>query len=266
MGNKRLITFVFCLPVTIVLSTADAQRPVVTPSSAPAGAVSAPRRATEDDPIYAEIFRVWSGGDQAKAEQMLDQAVRLNPANVRLAFFHAACTRSRFDVSGALPLFRAVVSASPDSAEGQCSQIMMKLDSGTDVASQFASLLRLADDCADDPLITWMVGVQSRSLNRNEIGVKYYQRLSGMVDPGPSLMHQTFANLLDEVKRYDEALVHRKIVVKQEPAPWSYEGLGNTLQSLARYEEACAAYTKALEMSPNDPRLLWDLGDTLYHV
>ena len=53
-----------------------------------------------------------------------------------------------------------------------------------------------------------------RALNLNEQGCRYYERLLKQLDVGPVLVHQTYANLLDEVGRSVDALPHRELAVK----------------------------------------------------
>jgi tetratricopeptide (TPR) repeat protein len=110
----------------------------------------------------------------------------------------------------------------------------------------------LAKENPGDPLVLWMLGVECRSCKLDEEGVKYYAQLCNLWNPGPVLVHQTYANLLDDLGRSDEALPHRKLAVKLEPAAWAYDGLGNTLTALKRWNEADEAYLNSTTRDPND--------------
>src|SRR3989454_12317128 len=55
---------------------------------------------------YEEILAIWGDGRQAEAEALLDEAARKYPHDQPIAFFRAACVRSRFDVANAAPLFQ----------------------------------------------------------------------------------------------------------------------------------------------------------------
>jgi tetratricopeptide (TPR) repeat protein len=99
-------------------------------------------------------------------------------------------------------------------------------------------------------MVRWMLAVQCRNWNRNQEGADAYEVLLERWHPGPALVHQTYANLLDELKRYNDALAERYLVVAMEPAPWSYDGLGNTLQHLNRFDESCAAHEIAVRLDP----------------
>jgi tetratricopeptide (TPR) repeat protein len=192
-------------------------------------------------------------GKQAEAEELLSKYVRQYRDNQDVVFLYAACARSRFMVSEALPIFDVVADLGRDTPRGKCATYMLRLDTRRDVEENFASLSKLVDANPDDIVLRWMIAVQCRTLEKNEEGVTHYKKILEKWDPGPSLVHQTYGNLLDELHRYEEALVERRKTVKLEPAGWSYQGLGNTLTSMGRYQEANDAYRKCVELAPNHP-------------
>ena len=96
------------------------------------------------------------------------------------------------------------------------------------VNDAFADFKKLVDENPDDIMIRWMLAVQCRNWNRNAEGAELYRQILDRWNPGPVLVHQTYANLLDELARFEEALVEHYKAVKMEPAAWSYDGLGNT--------------------------------------
>ena len=118
------------------------------------------------------------------------------------------------------------------------------------VNDAFADFKKLVDENPDDIMIRWMLAVQCRNWDRNAEGAELYRQILERWNPGPVLVHQTYANLLDELGRFEEALVERYKAVKMEPAAWSYDGLGNTLDSLGRYKEASEAHAKAARLAP----------------
>ena len=79
-----------------------------------------------------------------------------------------------------------------------------------------------------------------------------FQQILERWQPGPVLVHQTYANLLDNLKRFEEALVEREKAVKMEPASWSYDGLSNTLAHLHRYSESNEAHATAIKLDPTN--------------
>jgi Tfp pilus assembly protein PilF len=173
----------------------------------------------------------------------------------RVVFLAAACQRSRFDIDNAAPLFRLVRLIDPTTPEGECAACILSLDAPNAVnASTDGSLARLrnlVEANGDDPILRWMIAVECRHLNRNEEGVKHYEELLKKWSPGPVLVHQTYANLLDAIKQHERALEQRQIAVKLEPAGWAYDGLGNTLHALGRLKEASEAAAEAIRLEPD---------------
>jgi tetratricopeptide (TPR) repeat protein len=243
--------------------------------------------------IEREALRLLQAGRQSKAEELLEQTLATRddlrvpfavislgrremlarlPAIApscrqyqRVLFLHAACQRSRFDIPASLPYFYLVLLIDSETPAGACAKHVIFLDAAMtkDVDGKIANLGKLADAHPDDPLIRWMAAVQCRAHDRNAIGVAHYQKLAERWKPGPVLLHQTYANLLDELHRYDEALQERYQAVKLEPAAWNYDGLGNTLRYLGRYREAHDAHAKAVTLSPTSSQHWVNWGVTL---
>jgi tetratricopeptide (TPR) repeat protein len=201
------------------------------------------------DSVYRDAFAMLSAGRQADAERVLEEATATFEDDARLAFFAAACTRSRFNIESSAPLFIRVNKIAPQSRYASVAREILFLDIRRDVDAHFAALTTLAYQYSNDPLILWMAAVQCRNHNRNEMGIAYFEALAKHFDRGPALFHQTFANLLDMTGRYDEALSHREMAVKLEPATWSYSALGDTLTNLQRWADADVAYRKSLDMA-----------------
>jgi tetratricopeptide (TPR) repeat protein len=224
-----------------------------------AWAPAAAERAQQAEPAAARALErqaldALAAGRQRDAERLLEQGLQAHADDPDLVFLRACCKRSRFLVEAAHPLFARVVELDPGSVQGRCAGEVLQLDARRDVEAHFVALEALADGHPDDPLLRWMVAVQCRALDRNEEGVAHYRQLLHAWQPGPSLVHQTYANLLSELGQEEAALVERRIAVEQEPAGWSLHGLGNTLVELGRYEEAGEAYGRAVEHEPEEGR------------
>lgn len=77
----------------------------------------------------------------------------------------------------------------------------------------------------------------------------------------------TEGNALHELALYDEALAAYGRAIEQKPqwpAPWI--GKGNALKGLGRFEEALSAYEHAIELNPNFLSALKGKGDTLFSL
>ena len=249
--------------------------------------------------VETQILEYLNAGEQTKAEILLDaqtvrypdilQFISLKPSQLsksgerllalaarysdkqRLLFLLAACRRSRFDIEGAIPIFGLVYECGRETTAGKCALHVLHLDSGTyrqrdkkAIDSEFADFGRLADANPEDTIVRWMVAVQCRSWNRNEEGVEHYRKILQKWNPGPVLVHQTYANLLDQVKQFDEALIERRKAVEMEPAGWSYDGMANTLHNMGRLKEATEAHIRAVRLNPTRSSYWSNWASTLF--
>ena len=202
--------------------------------------------------IEARVLQLLGAGKQSEAEEYLDTQAPQHKNNQRVVFLLACCVRSRFMIRESAPIFAAVADMGTNSVTGQCALQMLYLDVRKDIDQHFNALRSLVESNPDDMMLRWMIAVQCRSFDKNEEGVKHYRRLLERWSPGPVLVHQTYGNLLEELEKYDEALVERRKAVELEPAGWSYQGLGSTLSSLKRFKEAGEAYAKSVELAPDN--------------
>ncbi len=220
------------------------------------GEVNAPEKSISADDVFNGAIQIWTTGDDGGAEKVVEQARQTFPHDARFIFFQGARIRGYFDLQSAAPYFQYVAKAMPNDPYGRASKLILSLDSGRDIDANFKSLDDLSASNPKDVLLLWMDGVQCRTHDKNEIGVQRYSQLLKLIapGPGPGIVHQTYANLLDNLNRFDDALPQRQLAVKLSPATWSYDGLGNTLTSLKRWKEADAAYQQATSREPNDAR------------
>jgi tetratricopeptide (TPR) repeat protein len=211
---------------------------------------------SEIKPLLALI----SDSKKSEAFNLVKQHAEVYAANQRLIFLHAACMRSRFEIEEAFPFFIMAAMAKEQTVIGQCAFRMFALDGLQAIRDNpkgvFADLEKMVDSHPDEIAVRWMLAVACRSYNRNEQGVIHYKKILEKWNPGPVLVHQTYGNLLDELKRFDEAIVERRKAIELEPAGWSYQGLGNTLDSLGRYDEASKAFAECIKFSPKS-ELYW---------
>ena len=221
---------------------------------------------------YEKALGLLKEGKQDVAEETLSRAVQGDQKNQRLVFFMGVCARSRWMKRDALPIFDYVVKLNPETPEAKCSALMLAIDTQKKYEDSFAALEKLHQSHPEDPLILWMTAVACRELGRrdapkvySEKGAQYYAKLLETLNPGPVLLHQTCANILsEELGRHEEALKHREIALRLEPASWSHQGMANTLSNLGRYTEADAHYQKCIELDPDSPSYLaswaWSMG------
>ncbi len=219
------------------------------PSLATQTPLSIPRSPAQ---IESRVLKLLGAGKQSDAEEYLDTYAPQHKNNQRVVFLLACCVRSRFMVREAAPIFAAVAEMGTNSVTGQCALQILYLDVRKDTEQHFDALRGLVESNPGDMMLRWMIAVQCRSFDKNEEGVTHYRKLLEHWSPGPVLVHQTYGNLLEELDKYDEALVERRKAVELEPAGWSYQGLGSTLSSLKRFKEADEAYAKSVELAPDN--------------
>lgn len=193
-------------------------------------------------------------GQQIEAANAIAQRAALYRENQRALFLFAACFRSRFTMMTSV--FKMIDMIDSETPVGRCASYMVQLDAPSKDARSaqqvFAEFEKDVSDNPDDVALRWMLAVECRTYNRNATGAAHYQKIVAKWNPGPVLVHQTYANLLDGLNRHRDALVERQTAVALEPAGWSYDGLGNTLDSLGRYDEAADAHARAQERDPEN--------------
>ena len=198
--------------------------------------------------IETKIVEFLVMGNQIAAESLLDKHLPVYPRNQRLLFLQGCLIRSRFMINKASFPLNAVSESDKDTVEAKCSQLVLLLDLKYDIEENMKKLEQLVDEHPEKIFVRWMLAVQCRNHHFNELGAKHYKTITEIWKPGPVLIHQTYANILDELNRYEEALIHRKIAVEMEPKAWSYQGLGHTLSELERYEEADNAFIQSVNL------------------
>jgi tetratricopeptide (TPR) repeat protein len=204
--------------------------------------------------VEAEVMKLLSAGKQSDAEAVVKSNIDRLKENQRMVFLLAALARSRFAVGEAVPIFQYVSKMGTNTVEGACAYEVVQLDLKKDVGRHFMALQELVRSHPDDIMVRWMLAVQCRSLGLNEEGIVHYKKILETWNPGPVLVHQTYGNLLDQLKRYDEALVERRIAVTLEPAGWSYQGLGNTFAAMGSNAFSAAAFSEAVKFEPHEAR------------
>jgi ankyrin repeat protein len=233
----------------------------------------------------SKILQMLSSGQQGEAETKLGEMLRRNPENNACAFLAAVCARSRFDTNGSAPGFLATMKNKPESPEGLASACVLGIDASTDKTTAlyyFNALLILSEQNPRSIPIHWLAAVMARTLTRNEnsqlspdvrkrilqCGIREYETVLSLMAPGsgPALIHQTLANLLDDVEAYDASWKHREIAIKMERSPWSLHAGAETLRSLERVPEALPLLQEAIAETPQNAGYHHSLGNALWSL
>jgi tetratricopeptide (TPR) repeat protein len=202
------------------------------------------------DEVIKQALAYLSAGSQEKAEQLIDDYCIIFPNHQKLFFYAAACTRSRFMIEEAYFKLKKVYYMNEKTVYAKCAALIIALDNNNEIEKNFALLEKLVAENPDEIMLRWMLAVECRNLGYDEKGAQQYAIILKNWNPGPVLLHQTYANILDNLEKYEESLVHRKLAVELEPCGWSYHGLSVTLYRLKRYAEAREAVLLAIECEP----------------
>lgn len=240
-----------------------------------------------DPDIPRVTLRLLASGQQADAEAKLEAAVEQNRNDPRLAFWSGVLERSRFSVDSAAPAFLYAARQLPNAAEGQAAACILGIDFAADLRSAlyyYNTLLAVAWQNPESVPVHWLVGIATRTLTREDkgytftyetlrrillCGVREYETALALLQPGPgpALMHETLANLLDDLQAYETSLQHRQTCLSMERKHWSLQTAAWTLSRLGRNAEALPLIREAVERSPETERhhftmaeILWNLG------
>ena len=209
-----------------------------------------------------EIVQCLKEGKQPEAMKRIAQKPSGYRENQRALFLFAACARSRFMMM--TPYFELAGMIDNKTPVGKCAVFMTHLDGPPDPRTApdriFNGFAKLVKSNPDDVVLRWMLAVQCRNYHRSAQGAVHCKQILDVWAPGPALVHQTYANLLDDLGRYTEAIAERRTTVMMEPADWAYDGLGNTLDNMKEYDEAAEAHAKACQLAPNNGHHLGNLA------
>jgi len=236
-------------------------------------------------PGASEVIKLLSEGKQQAAETKLAEALRRNPKNFDCAFLSAVCARSRFDTKGSAADFLTVTTNRPESAEGLASACILGIDAAPDKTTAlyyFNALLIVGERNPGSIPIHWLTAVMARALTRDgqimlspdqrkrilQCGIREYDAVLALMAPGPGavLIHQTMANLLDDVEGYEASWKHRELAIKMEPAPWSLHAAAMTLRKLERPAEALPLLQEVVKKEPKNASYHDSLGRTLWRL
>ena len=216
---------------------------------------------------HRRSIELLSGGRQGEAEALIAWATQRYFDNEELLFAKGVLERSRWDKSAAELWFGLARRQGSHSYIGEASSLQLRLDRRKPKESDLLNLIRLSNEHPDDVYLLWLSAIQCREQKKAELGRTQCEKLLAKFRVGPVLLHQTYANILTEdFKEYDKALEHRYLAVALEAKHWSLRGLGDTLTKLERYDEACAVFSRAVQLEPSCEDCWSDWGWELYQA
>ncbi|MEA2068585.1 MAG: tetratricopeptide repeat protein, partial [Verrucomicrobiota bacterium] len=191
-------------------------------------------------------------GRQKDAEELVDEASATFQADQQLLFLRGVLERSRFRKSDAFKTFSATYALGTDTVQGQAALASATMDFKMGVDAGFVSLRNLIKIHPDEILLRWLFAIQCRTHRKYpEEAEEQYRIILDEWKPGPVMVCHTYANILTEsLGRPEEALAYRERALLLAERGWTYQGYANTLRKLGRYEEASAAFEKAVGIVP----------------
>jgi ankyrin repeat protein/Flp pilus assembly protein TadD len=285
---KRIIIIVAGLMVLSSCSTPKHSR-AVRPTVSPAQSAPAPAGNTAANPPPVPVDHVrlameqLAKGVQKNAEDILARACASAYAPAPVVFLNAACLRSRFEISAAALGWVKILRLAPNTPMGQAAACILGQDMAKNTPTAlyyFSGLIIVARENPKDPIIQWMAAVMARALTRDDTktlsnatrqsiiayGIEEYRNVLVQFAPGrgPTLVHQTLANLLSAMGDDSNALDHYRIVLERERRPWALNAAAGALDRLCRWDEALALADESLAQDPKSDSALRIRGDALW--
>lgn len=104
--------------------------------------------------------------------------------------------------------------------------------------------------------------LEFRGRAHNQVAHDSYARMARLA-PNSWHVRRVQAQLYSDEGRHTEAVTEYKAAIQGEPRNSDlYEGLGDEYRKLSQLDEAKAAYTQELALTPNSPIALYNLGST----
>jgi tetratricopeptide (TPR) repeat protein len=195
-------------------------------------------------------------GKTSEAIKMLNKAVELDPkiesGHMFLGIFQYQAGQS----DAAIDALHQELALNPKSREALSWLGIVELAAGR--PERAAGPLDSAVELAPDDLS--LLEYQGRA--HSQIAQNSYARMAHL-DPDAWQVHKVRAELYCADNRDRDAITEYKLALaRADRNPDLYEGLGDAYRRLNELESAQSAYTRELELSPQNPIALYNLGST----
>ncbi len=235
--------------------------------------------------VFSEekLVGLLAAGDQNQAEAEVVKCIQEGDRSPRAIFWAAVLARSRFDLDKSMPLFAQLLASQPESLEGRASGFVLGIDTTKDSRTKLFYYNSLVAQTALEPKsipLQWLSGIMAHMVRedakpsgitdetRKRIlawGVESYWKALSLLgeQEGPYAIHETLANLLDDLEAHDQALEHRFMALKLHRSCSTLHGSAHTLHNLFQDEEALAYINEALALDGTDESCHSLKGDIL---
>ncbi|MGO9243786.1 MAG: tetratricopeptide repeat protein [Verrucomicrobiia bacterium] len=191
-------------------------------------------------------------------ESIWADAVAKRPHNARAQTCLALALVDEGKPTEAIPHYLVALRLDPDEPiiRNDYGTALLDLGRVDEAIAQYQETLRRAPDYAPARKTLTLI-----SQHRFRAELEHSQATLA-AHPDDPAAHVTFAQLLADMGRRDEAITHYQQALRLDPSnATAHYNLANLLAEYGRNDEALAHYTAAARLAPNDPRIQINLGN-----
>jgi len=192
----------------------------------------------------ADIYRMRT--DYARAEESYSSAARTQPRNFDAQYYHGLMLHLLERVTDAVQAYLRALAVKPDDfrANLNLATAYYQLDENS-LAMPYAK--RAVELMPRDGPARFNLGAVYAATGDHRAAVQEYQQAAELMELTPGLL-MNLAESLGKLDRFEEMSNALEQVNKGEPSAASWERLGFARFKMAKYDEARAAFDKALEI------------------
>lgn len=188
-------------------------------------------------------------GDLPKAEQAFGQAAEIEPSNFEAQYNHGLVLQLLNRVTEAVRAYLRALAIQPDSFDANLNLATAYLQLG-EAGPALPYAQRAVGLRGDSGPARVNLGAIYAALGNHEAAVIEYQQAAELMELTPELL-LNLADSLGKVGRYAEMQNTLEQLIKSKPSAPAYERLASALFRQQKYDDALAAFRKALEYDEN---------------
>jgi tetratricopeptide (TPR) repeat protein len=193
-------------------------------------------------------------GKTGEAVEAIEKAVSLAPRLPGAHMFLGIAQYQRNQMDAAIASLQQEVAIQPENVEALTWLGIVELGAGH-AQEAVGPLDRAAALSPNDPNV-----LDYRGRAHTQLAEESFRALTAL-DPDSWRVHRALGEIAVQSKQYEQAIAeYRKALEKQPNDPDLYEAIADCYQRLSRTDEAARAYEAQLQISPNSPIALYNLG------
>jgi tetratricopeptide (TPR) repeat protein len=193
-------------------------------------------------------------GKTGEAVEAIQKAVALAPQLPGAHMFLGIAQYQRNQMDAAIASLQIEVQIQPENVEALTWLGIVELGAGH-AQEAVGPLDRAAALSPKDPNV-----LDYRGRAHTQVAEESFRALTAL-DPDSWRVHRALGEIAVQSKQYEQAIAeYRKALEKQPNDPDLYQVIGDCYQHLSRSDDAAQAYQAQLQISPNSPVALYNLG------